>query len=113
MKGIQSKINKLVLAFLQKEIIVKISTNQSYSLKFKKMFTNYSVKFTTETEILLRKELYALRTEYKGKSKPFRIKNRIEELKAEIKEMTEPQLEFKNKIEMLIYLSERYKELVV
>lgn len=101
MKGIQSKINKLVLAFLQKEIIVKISTNQSYSLKF-----------TTETDILLRKELYALRTEYKGKSKPFRIKNRIEELKAEIKEMTEPKLEFKNKIEMLVYLSERYKELV-
>lgn len=108
--NIQNKINKIILALFQYERIVKIQTQENYSLKFKKIFRIYKVIETTEREIEVKKEFYKLKKEYKNRIKPPDIENRLEILKTEMKSLKIPVIEFKNKIEVLKYLIERYKK---
>ena len=49
--NIQSKINKIILALFQYGRIIKIQTQENYSLNFKKVFRIYKVMETTEKEI--------------------------------------------------------------
>lgn len=110
--NIQNQINKLILAFNQKQKIIKISTKENYSLKFKKVFKTYKLQETTETEILLKKEFYKLKKEYKNKIKPPEIKEKLDTMKKELESIRVPKVELKNKIEVLKYLANRYKELI-
>lgn len=109
--NVQAKINKLLKAFECLNKIVKISTEQFYSVKFKKTFTEYTVNITTEQEILKRKEMYELKKEYKrtGDKTTF---DRITDLEEEISLMSIPLFKCRNKTDMLLYLVGKYKELV-
>lgn len=110
--NIQSKINKLVMALLQKDRIIKIQVQENYSFKFKRIFKNYKIVETTETEIRLKQEYHSLKKEYKNKIKPPEIEEKLRTLKVDLQYMKVPAIEFRNKVEILIYLAERYRELV-
>lgn len=107
----QSIINKLVLAFKQKEKIIKISVEENYSLKFKKIFKKYKLQETTETEIELKQKYYKLKKEYNDKGKPPSMKDELEKLKFDLSQMKVPVIEFSNKIEIIKYLADRYKKI--
>lgn len=109
--NIQTKINKIILALLQQDRIIKIQTQENYSMKFKKIFRVYKIIETTETEIELKKEFYSLRREYKNKSKPPEIIEKIKKIKLEIDSLKIPKVECKSKVKVLLYLIERYKSL--
>lgn len=110
--NIQNQINKLILAFNQKQKIIKISTKENYSLKFKKVFKTYKLQETTETEILLKKEYYSLKKEYKNKIKPPEIVEKLDTMQKQLIDIKVPVKECKNKIDILKYLANRYKELI-
>lgn len=110
--NIQSKINKLVIALLQMDKIIKIQVQENYSFKFKRTFRTYKIMETTETEIKLKQEYYSLKKEYKNKIKPPNVEEKLRTLKADLQYMKVPVIEFRNKVEILIYLAERYKELI-
>lgn len=110
--NVQGTINKLVLGFENKGKIIKISVEECYSLKFHRKFKKYIMQETTETEIELKQKYYKLRKEYKENGKPPRMKEELKYLKTELDRMKILPVEFKNKIELLKYLSERYKELI-
>ena len=110
--NIQSKINKLVIALLQMDKIIKIQVQENYSFKFKRTFRTYKIVETTETEIKLKQEYYSLKKEYKNKIKSPNVEEKLRTLKADLQYMKVPVIEFRNKVEILIYLAERYKELI-
>lgn len=110
--NIQKQIDKLIIAFKQQDKIIKISVDENYSLKFKKVFRIYKIYETTETEILLKREFYKLRKEYKNKIKPPEIEEKLDTMKKELENIRVPKVELKNKIEVLKYLANRYKELI-
>ena len=85
--NIQSKINKIILALFQYGRIIKIQTQENYSLNFKKVFRIYKVMETTEKEIEIKKEFYELKKEYKNRFKPPDIENRLNDLKEEIESL--------------------------
>lgn len=112
MKGIQPKVNKLIMALMQCGKIIKIQTQENYSMKFKKIFRTYKIVETTEEEIELKKRYYKLKKEYKARGKPPDMLKKIQELKQEIDLNKRPIIEVSNKIDILQYLVGRYKELV-
>lgn len=112
MKGIQPKVNKLIMALMQCGKIIKIQTQENYSMKFKKIFRTYKIVETTEEEIELKKRYYKLKEEYKARGKPPDMLKKIQELKQEIDLNKRPIIEVSNKIDILQYLVDRYKELV-
>lgn len=111
-RGIQSKIDKLTMALMQIGKIIKIQTQENYSMKFKKIFRTYKIIETTEEEIELKKRYYKLREEYKARGKPPDMLKKIQELKQEIDLNKRPIIEASNKIDVLQHLVGRYKELV-
>lgn len=111
MRSVQTKINKLVIALIQLGRIIKIQTQENYSIKFKKIFKTYKIIETTETEIELKKKYYELKKEYKRKGKPPNLLAKLEEMKEALNMLKMPVIEVKNKIEILMYLHNRYKEL--
>lgn len=109
--NIQGKINKLVMAFNQMGKVIKISSEQFYSTKYHKTFTEYKVQETTEEEILKKRELYELKKKYKD-NKSQKLLDRITELQLDIKNNEIPSCKYRSKIDILLHLSRRYKELI-
>lgn len=107
MRGVHSKIYKLTLALRQKGIIVKMNSEQRYSLKLDKVFTRYSIKETTVEEVKLRKIYYKKREEAK---KDFSLLEEVQDLKQQVESMAIPVKEFNSKLDIMIYLAKRYKE---
>lgn len=115
MRGIQNDINNLVTAFRMRDIIIKINTNQFYSIKFKKTFTIFELKENTIKELkLLRKlnekksDLKALKKD-KGKTELVeKLEKEVEALKEKTDKLYVPKREFRNKIDLLVYLANRY-----
>lgn len=118
MKGIQGKIYKLVLAFRQRKRIIKININQNWSIKYNKMFTVYTVKEQTIEELELKKVFWdkkKLLKQLKGtnaKEEVNTLKKELHQLECKIEEITVLNQEFRNKIDVLVYLAERYKKVV-
>lgn len=115
MKNIQKKINKLVLAFKMKGKIIKIDQKQIYSHKYEKVFTVYNFSETTKEEMKLKAEMRNLKKEVKEtKDSEVRKKGnkRIGVIMDELSEIKIPSIEFSKKIDLLLHMVERYKELV-
>lgn len=115
MRGIQNDINNLVTAFRMREVIIKINSNQVYSIKFKKTFTTFEVKENTIAELKLLKKLrdkkVMLKEYKKDKTKAEevdKLEKEVEKLKEKTDKLYVPKREFRNKIDMLIYLADRY-----
>lgn len=121
MKKIQNKINKLIIALKMRGIITYINAEQSYSLELKKTFTYYIVRFTTEENIVYRKELrlkLAINKELikkcsKGSYEYSRLKQIIEGINSEIKFSCSSKNEFTSKVKILLFLADKYKELTI
>lgn len=112
MKRAKPLIYKLRRALNKEGIIVKISTEEFYSVKHEKLFTKHKVQFTTKEEIKLRSELYNLKQKKKyetGKEKR-KIEDSIEDIDNKIKKITYPKQEFFKEIDVLLYLADKYKE---
>lgn len=115
MKNIQKKINKLVLAFKMKGKIIKIDQKQLYSHKYEKVFTVYNFSETTKDEMKLKFDLRELKKEEKEtKDKKIRkeLEEKIKKITKKLSEIKVPSIEFSKKINLLLYMVERYKELV-
>lgn len=108
----QAIINKLKMAFFSKGIIIKISVEERYSLSYHRTFKKYKVVETTETELEMKKEYYDLKKEYKNRGEPLELKILLEEKKRELAKIKKLPKEFSNRIDIVKYLSEKYKELV-
>ena len=114
MKGIQNKINKLLLAFKMKEKIIKIDQKQLYSHKYDRIFTIYNFSETTKKELLLKKDLKLLKNDLKSiedKKEKKEIKKKIEKIKNQLEGEKMPNIEFSKKRDLLLYMVDRYKEL--
>ena len=108
MKGVQSKINKLTLAFQMKGKILKINQEQFYSSKYDKVFNKYKVKETCPEEITLKKTYKEIKSDLK-KGFDEELYKKFEKIKTRLDNLYVPNMEFKNKMSILIYLAERYK----
>lgn len=112
MKRAKPLINKLRRALSKEGIIVKISTEEFYSIKHDKLFTKHKVQLTTKEEMTLRSTLYELKQKKKyllGKDKED-LENKMEEIDDRIKEITFPKKEFFKELDVLLYLADKYKE---
>lgn len=108
MKGVQSKINKLTLAFQMKGRIVKVNYEQFYSMKHDKVFNKITLYETCREEIKLKKKYREIKSEYK-KNKCEELEKKIEKIEKRLKKLHVPSVEFKSKINLLIHMAERYK----
>ena len=108
MKGVQSKISKLTLAFQMKGKILKINQEQFYSSKYEKVFNKYKVKETCPEEITLKKRYKEIKSELKKEFNK-ELNDKFEKIGKRLCELHVPNMEFKNKVSILIYLAERYK----
>lgn len=116
MRGIQNDINSLVMAFRAKDIIIKINTKQVYSIKYKKTFTSFELKENSIKELKLLAKLREKKARLKEIKKDKTKADEIDKLEKEtniLKEKTDkmyiPKREFRNKVDMLVYLADRYK----
>lgn len=103
------------MAFKMKGKIVKINKEQRYSLKLSKIFNVYTVQITTENEIVMRSMLYQLKKDLKNAQDietKLDIEDRIQDLTNAINDITIPKLETFKQIDILLYLADKYKEVV-
>lgn len=113
MKGIQVKLNKLVLALTSKGRIIKINQEQYYSKKFEKVFTNFIVSETCKEEMKIKSLIKEIRENIKvTKDKNYKkeLKKEKERLEITLGKISVPKYEFRKKLDMLLHLVKRYEE---
>lgn len=114
MAGLQSKINKLLLAFRHKHSkLVKIDTAQIWSNEKQKFFTLYTVNEISEEKNKLRDELKAGKKKLK-QIKKCQNKDKLEKLIQEKEEYLLTNFihksEFFRKLDVLLFLVTEYKK---
>ena len=133
MKGLQSKIIKLIKAFQIKDKVVIINSNQNWYSDGGKLVTFYSVIITTAESIEYRRELRRNKTfikksiekledkKYSSEDEKERenIINRIKQLEREVQEINlelkfsaPPKWEYSSKVNILLLLATKYKEML-
>lgn len=132
MRGIQTKINKLIKGFEVKEKIIYINTRQNYSLEFSKTFTVYELEYTNPQLVSFRKnlrdekrylneEIKILKKnigfsrgeeEYKTFEKEIiKREKKVKILNSRLRECAPPRWKFFSKVDILLKLVELYREL--
>lgn len=111
------RINQLKQAFLVDGIIVKINTEEWYSMDLKKNCKTFIVRFDTEEKMVrrvkLRERICLEKKELKKHKKKSRehenIKNNLEWLNDELKGNYASKDEFYSKLNVLLFLVEEWK----
>ncbi|MEG2347405.1 MAG: hypothetical protein RSB50_06960 [Cetobacterium sp.] len=111
------RINQLKQAFLVDGIIVKINTEEWYSMDLKKNCKTFIVRFDTEEKmrqrVILRDRISSekkLLKKYKKNTKEYnRLKNTLEWLNDELKGNYASKDEFYSKLNVLLFLVEEWK----
>ncbi|MEG0730693.1 hypothetical protein [Cetobacterium sp.] len=133
MKGLQTKINKLIKAFEIKKKVIIVNSNQNWFSDAGKIVTFYSVVITTPESIEYRRKLRRDKTAIKkviekledekyscfDEEERENIKNEIKLLERKIqginldlKFSAPPKWEFSSKVGVLLLLAKQYKELL-
>ena len=111
------RINQLKQAFLVDGIIVKINTEEWYSMDLKKNCKTFIVRFDTEEKIRQRvilrdrisSEKKLLKKYIKNTKEYSRLKNTLEWLNDELKGNYASKDEFYSKLNVLLFLVEEWK----
>lgn len=133
MKGIQTKINKLIKAFEIKNKVVIVNSTQNWFSDGGKVVTFYSVVITTPESIEYRRKLRRDKTSIKKtiekledekyscfdeeerekkKSEIRQLERKIQGINLDLKFSAPPKWEFSSKVSVLLLLAEQYKELL-
>lgn len=108
--NIDKKINQLKQAFFTKDIFLRISINEYFSYLHGKVFKKIILHPASKEEMELRALKRKLEFECEELSGWEKQNKRadIKKIKEQIDEIKYRKIEFKNKIELLIYLAEWY-----
>lgn len=133
MKGIQTKINKLIKAFEIKKKVVIVNSNQNWFSDGGKVVTFYSVVITTPESIEYRRKLRRDKTAIKKviekleeekyscfdederekkKDEIKQLERKIQGINLDLKFSAPPKWEFSSRVSVLLLLAEQYKELL-
>lgn len=132
MKGIQTKINKLIKAFEIKKKVIIVNSNQNWFSTDGKIVTFYSVVITTPESIEYRRKLRREKTvikeaiekledekyscfdeeeREKKKDEIRRLVTKLQEINLDLKFSAPPKWEYSSKVSVLLLLAKQYKEL--
>lgn len=119
---LSQKINKLILAFKQKDYIVSLNKKSIYSVTHDTSFSVYEVSVESKQKIIARSELNKQKRQYKAEQKKFKknspqwndLKIMIEDIETELDFFSKPYvLEATSLLKVLTFLVEEYRKVSV
>lgn len=116
---ISKLINKLILAFNYKDYVVFLNKETRYSIEKDKKYNLYIISIENKEKIRERKKIYLEKSEVSKKLKKEKslekcisLKEKMKIINERLESLKKEKYEFKNLIEVLHFLSSKYKELI-